>query len=467
VMEHLRHVFREYDIRGKAFTELDRDFARQLGWAFGEFLEAPPGSFVSVGRDVRLSSEELFEGLVKGLNEAGLNVYDIGVVPTPLLYYSLFKLNVKGGIMITASHNPPDENGFKICRDQFTIASSDLQKLYEIFTKAKNPHLEGSVVKVDVLNSYRQRMLEEFKDLKEGPRLRLVVDAGNGAAGPVALSIFSELNVDLLPLCCEPDGTFPNHMPDPTVLQNMVECVQMVRKGNFDLGIGFDGDGDRLGVVNEKGELLYGDRLLLIFAREVLQNIKGAKIVAEVKCTGFLFDDIRKKGGQPVVWKAGHSLIKQKMKEEDAVLGGEMSGHFFFADRYFGYDDAIYAALRTLEIASKAKQKGMKFSELLADLPPLFATEEIRIPVPEEHKVRLVEELKDFLSKMEIPGFKMKEIIDIDGIRINYDHGWGLLRSSNTQAVVVVRLEADSKEGLETLKKYFLGSIENRIRQLT
>lgn len=466
-MEHLRHVFREYDIRGKAYRELDKNFARRLGWAFGEFLNAPPGSFVAVGRDVRLSSEELFEALVKGLKEAGLNVYDIGVVPTPLLYYSLFELDVKGGIMITASHNPPDENGFKICRGQFTIASEELQKLYEIFTKIENPHREGSVVKVDVLSLYKKRMLEEFKNLKEGPRLRVVVDAGNGAAGPVALSIFSELNLDLLPLYCEPDGCFPNHMPDPTVARNMAQCAEKVKQGSYDLGVGFDGDGDRLGVVNEKGELLYGDRLLLLFAREVLKHIKGAKIVAEVKCSSFLFEDIRKRGGHPIIWKAGHSLIKQKMREEGAVLGGEMSGHFFFADRYFGYDDAIYAALRTFEIASKAKQKGMNFSELLADFPSLFATEEIRIPVPEEHKVRLVEELKSVLSQMEIPGFRIKEVIDIDGIRINYNHGWGLLRSSNTQAVVVVRLEADSKEGLETLQRYFLGSIESRIRQLT
>jgi phosphomannomutase/phosphoglucomutase len=465
-VEGLRHVFREYDIRGKAKKELDATFARRLGWAYAKFLNAPPGSFVAVGRDVRLSSPELFEGLTAGLREAGLSVYDIGIVPTPLLYFSLYELDVVGGIMITASHNPPEENGFKICRGKTTIASADIQKLYEIFTKAENPKKSGILIKMDVTTSYKKRMLEEFKELKEKPTLRVVVDAGNGAAGPVALSIFSELKLEIFPLYCEPDGSFPNHIPDPTVGKYMATCMQKVVEGGFDLGIGFDGDGDRLGVINEKGELLYGDRILILFSREVLRENPGARIVAEVKCTNYLFEDIKKRGGQPIIWKAGHSLIKLKMLEEKALLGGEMSGHFFFADRYYGYDDAIYAALRTLQIARRAKLQGLPFSALLSDMPPLFATEEIRLPVNEDYKGKLVEGLKEILKSLEIPGFKVQEVIDIDGVRINYDHGWGLLRSSNTQAVVVIRLESDSEEGLETLKRYFLGTVENRIREL-
>lgn len=399
------------------------------------------------------------------MNEAGLNVHDVGVVPTPLLYFSLFNLPVKGGIMITASHNPPDENGFKICRGKTTISSKDIEELYEIFESAENPSLSGRVEKTDIKEAYRKRLLEEFKGLRGEPRIRVVIDAGSGAAGPVVVSLYEELGVEFEPLYCEPDGRFPYHSPDPTVSKNMAECAVRVKKAGYDLGIGFDGDGDRLGVLDEEGRLVYGDRVLLLFAREVLKNLKGAKVVAEVKCTSYLFEDIRKRGGIPVIWKAGHSLIKKKMAEEDAVLGGEMSGHYFFRDRYYGYDDAIYASLRLLEIVREAKKKGLRFSMLLEDLPDLYATEEIRLPVPEDRKREIVRELKEVLEKMEVPGFKIREVIDIDGIRINYDRGWGLLRPSNTQAVVVVRLEADSEAGLNTLKRYFLGAVESKIRE--
>lgn len=462
--EEISYVFREYDIRGKSGKELNYDFARKLGWAYSEFLNVSKGSWVSVGRDVRLSSDELFSGLVQGLNEGGLNVFDIGVVPTPVLYFSLFELDVAGGVMITASHNPPDENGFKICKGRSTIAEEDIKKLYEIFVNAENPRKEGSVKYVNIKESYKKRLIDEFSELKNS-NLKVVVDAGNGAAGPLAVSILSELGIEILPLCCEPDGRFPVHMPDPTLEKNMSDCVRLVSEGGYDLGIGFDGDGDRLGVVDETGKLLFGDRLLVLFSREVLKRNPGAKVVAEVKCTNFLFEEIRRKGGIPIIWKAGHSLIKKKMAEEGALLGGEMSGHFFFKDRYFGFDDALYASLRVLEIASDAKAKGLRFSELLSDLPDLYSTEEIRIPVPEDKKNLIVEELKEELVNADIPGFLIKDVIDIDGIRVNYDHGWGLLRPSNTQAVVVVRLEADSPEGLNLLKRYFLGAVENKLRE--
>lgn len=464
-LEGLKHVFREYDIRGKSFEELDFEFARRLGWAYAEYLKAPEGSWVAVGRDVRLSSEELFKGLCQGLNEAGLNVYDIGTVPTPVLYFSLFVLSVAGGIMITASHNPPDENGFKICKGQATIASEDIEELYWHFKNAKNPLKNGKIEKSDVASAYRQRLLTEFSHLREGPSVKFVVDAGNGAAGPIALTIFKDLGIEFRPLFCEPDGRFPNHIPDPTVARNLQVCSHEVRSVGFDAGIGFDGDGDRLGVVDEKGNLIFGDRLLLLFARDVLESSPGAKIVAEVKCTSFLFEEIKRLGGVPIIWKAGHSLIKRKMAEENALLGGEMSGHYFFRDRYYGFDDAIYASLRFIEIAKKAKKRGISVSDLLSDMPNLYATEELRIPVREDKKVELVEELKSVLLKLDIPGFKLQESIFIDGIRLNYDHGWALLRPSNTQAVIVARLEADSQEGLKTLEKYFLGTVESKIRE--
>lgn len=462
----LRHVFKEYDIRGKAGNELDFGFARRLGWAYAAFVGAEKGSFVSVGLDVRLSSPELRDGLCKGLNEAGLNVYDIGMVPTPILYYSLWELPVVGGIMITASHNPPDENGFKVAVERETIASHEIEKLFEIFQSAENPIGSGNIEKIDMTSRYQERILNEFEYLKTKPKVRIAIDSGNGSAGQVALSILNNIGCQVTALYCDPDGTFPNHQPDPTVPDLMKDLSDTVIKGKLDLGLGFDGDGDRLGVVDENGELLWGDRLLILFERQILQKKPGVKIIGEVKCTDYLFKDIERNGGVPIMWKAGHSLVKKKMREEKAAFGGEMSGHFFFADRYFGYDDAIYTACRVIEILKEAKGRGETFSLLLADLPNLSSTGEVRLSVPEDKKFKLVEDLKESLEKMEIPGFSVVDVIDIDGIRVNFDHGWALLRPSNTQAAVVLRLEADSKEGLERLEKYFLGTVENKIREL-
>lgn len=465
-LKDLRHVFKEYDIRGKAGVELDFEFARRLGWAFAEFTRANEGAHVSVGWDVRLSSPELRDGLSRGLNEAGLNVYDIGMVPTPVLYYSLWELPVIGGIMITASHNPPDENGFKIAAGKETIASYQVEELYKIFLNAENPRSSGSVEKVDVVSRYQKRLLDEFGQLVKRPELKIAVDAGNGAAGSVALSILERIGCQITALYCEPDGSFPNHQPDPTIPDLMRELSKAVVNEKLDIGLGFDGDGDRLGVIDEKGELLWGDRLLILFERKILKEKPGAKVIGEVKCTNYLFEDVKRNGGIPIMWKAGHSLVKKKMREEGAALGGEMSGHFFFADRYYGYDDAIYAACRVIEILKEAKEEGKNFSSLLEDLPQLYSTGEVRIPVPEEKKFELVDDLKESLERMKIPGFTMIDVIDIDGIRVNFDRGWSLLRPSNTQAAVVLRLEADSKEGLQMLEKYFLGTVEKKIKQL-
>ncbi len=465
-LESLRHVFKEYDIRGKAGIELDFEFARRLGWAYAGFTQAKKGEYVAVGRDGRLSSKDLRNGLCNGLNEAGLNVYDIGMVPTPILYYSLWELPVIGGIMITASHNPPEENGFKVAVGRETIASHEVEKLFEIFQRAENPAGNGNIQEVDMTTGYKERILSEFRYLTRRPEVKIAIDSGNGAAGQVALSILENIGCQVTALYCEPDGAFPNHQPDPTVPDLMRDLSDTVIRDGLDLGLGFDGDGDRLGVIDEKGELLWGDRLLILFERQILKKKPGAKIIGEVKCTDYLFKDIEKNGGVPIMWKAGHSLVKKKMREEKASFGGEMSGHFFFADRYFGYDDAIYAACRVIEILKEAKEKGKTFSSLLSDLPHLYSTGEVRLPVPEDKKFKLVEDLKESLKEMEIPGFSMVGVIDIDGIRVNFDHGWALLRPSNTQAAIVLRLEADSKKGLEMLKRYFLGTVENKIREV-
>lgn len=460
-VQQLSHVFKEYDVRGKAGTELNHDFARRLGWAYAEFVGVP-GSYVSVGRDNRESSPELRDGLVKGLTEGGLNVYDIGQVPSPVLYFSLRKLDVVGGIMITASHNPPEDNGFKIAVGKDTIAADEVRKLYGIFTQVDNPGRTGSVKQVDVVPDYRARLLEEFGYLRDLPVLRVAVDAGNGMMGPLAREVLGETGCEVDCLYCEPDGTFPNHRPDPTVPEFMQELSGTVKEKGYDLGLGFDGDGDRLGLVDENGELLWGDRLLYIFSDQVLRDNPGATVVAEVKCTTCLFEFIKNRGGSPVLWKAGHSLIKKKMYEVGALLGGEMSGHYFFKDRYYGFDDALYAALRVVEIAKQLKQQGKKITSILDSMPELYATREIRIACPEKFKVEVVEEISRALKQLEIEGLKQKEIIEIDGLRINYDHGWALVRPSNTQAAVVVRCEADSKEGLEKLR----AAVENKVNEV-
>jgi phosphomannomutase/phosphoglucomutase len=473
----LRHVFKEYDVRGKAGVELDAAFARRLGRAYARFLAVEAGVAVSpdvavaVGRDCRLSSPELMAALSEGLAEAGLTVYDVGMVPTPVLYFATHMLDVAGGIMITASHNPPDENGFKIVLGTQTIASEQVQRLYDLFAEDAPPACPraGAVIERPVTETYLQRLQAEFgpefSRLRGGARLRVAVDAGNGAAGPVMAELLARLGIEAECLYCEPDGRFPNHQPDPTVPALMRDLASVVREGGLDLGIGLDGDGDRLGVVDETGELIWGDRLMILFARQVLAEKPGATVVGEVKCTNCLFEEVEKHGGRPVMWKAGHSLVKRKMREEGAALGGEMSGHYFFADRYYGFDDAVYAAFRFLEVAADAKAAGRKVSQLLADLPPLCSTGEVRIPVEESIKNEVVEELVRLLPEHELPGWMKKRVVTTDGIRLEYDRGWALVRPSNTQAVVVMRFEAYTPEDLAFLEKEFRGLLERVVER--
>jgi len=445
-------IFREYDIRGVAERDYDADFARKLGGAYAAFLQthaAGPSKEgrwrVSVGRDCRLTSDRYAEALRTGLCEAGIDVVDLGVCPTPLVYFSLFDLELDGGIQITGSHNPATHNGFKICVGRSTIHGEDVQELRRIFEAGHFPRGEGREERVEIIPRYVRHLVASFDPIRRP--ISLVVDAGNSVAGPVAPQILRAFGCAVDELYCEMDGRFPNHHPDPTVPDNLSDLIARVRSTGAELGIGFDGDADRIGVVDRRGRIIWGDELLVLFARDVLASAPGATIVSEVKCSQRLFDDIAAHGGRGIMWRAGHSPIKAKMKEERALLGGEISGHMFFADRYFGYDDAIYAACRLVEILSRT---GKRIDELLADLPPSFSTPELRVDCPDELKFHVVDRaLSHFRAT--------HDVIDVDGVRVKFPAGWGLVRASNTQPALVLRFEATSQEALQAYRRELEG----------
>jgi len=432
-------VFREYDVRGVVGTDLNDDFVRELGKAIGTYAGNKGVKNMTLGRDCRLSSEGYRSALMEGLLSTGINVTDIGLCATPILYYSIRNLKMDGGVMITGSHNPPEFNGFKICVGPDTIYGDQIQELRAIMETRDFRSGAGEKNTTDVSKSYGDYIFQNVR-VKKG--LNIVVDAGNGVGGLFALPLLERYGCLVTPIYCDVDGNFPNHFPDPTVPENLKEAISRVRANGADCGIAFDGDADRIGVITDAGEILWGDELLLLFSRFILKENPGAAIIGEVKCSNRLFDDIAEHGGRPIMWKAGHSLIKGKMKEEKALLAGEMSGHLFFADRYYGYDDAIYAAMRLLEILSSS---GEKLSKLLADVPHVFNTPEIRVDCPDSIKFKVVDALKDhFRGKM--------DIIDIDGVRIPFTDGWGLIRASNTQPVLVLRFEAQSQSRLNEIR---------------
>jgi phosphomannomutase/phosphoglucomutase len=433
------NVFREYDVRGVVGSDLNEDFVFNLGRAIGTYATRYSITKMTIGRDCRLSSNDYHHFLIKGLNCSGIETIDIGLCATPLLYFSIRHLNVGGGVMITGSHNPPEFNGFKICIGNDTIYGEKIQELRKIMESGQYSTGIASSALQDITAIYQNYI---FNNVKITRKIKVVVDAGNGVGGHFALPILQRYGCEVIPIYCEPDGHFPNHFPDPTVEENLTELIKIVRKQKADLGIAFDGDADRLGVISDKGEIIWGDKLLLLFAREILREKPNSTIIGEVKCSQTLYDDIKKHSGRAIMWKAGHSLIKAKMKEEKAVLGGEMSGHLFFADRYFGYDDAIYAAIRLLEILS---QTGEKISELLSDVPQTFATPEIRIDCADDKKAKVVERIKKHFQNN--PG-----LIEIDGVRIPFEDGWALVRSSNTQPVIVLRFEASSASSLRKIR---------------
>jgi len=429
-------IFREYDIRGVADSELLSPDIEQLGLGLGTYLRRKAGRKINVGRDCRLSSTRLRDALVKGLLASGCDVTDIGVVPTPVLYYSAQQLKADGAIMITGSHNPSEYNGFKTVCGSGTLHGETIQDVRRLIEKQDFERGAGNSATVDVVTAYVDEVASQFQ-LKR--RVKLVADAGNGTAGPVIHRIFKKLNVDATELYFEMDGKFPNHHPDPTVPANLFHLIEKVRETGAELGIAFDGDADRIGAVDEHGNVIYGDMLMLIYAREILERKPGATFIGEVKCSQVMYDEIGKLGGNAIMYKTGHSLIKAKMKEEHAELAGEMSGHMFFGDRYRGFDDALYAACRLIEIVAKS---GRPLSAQLAGLPKMVSTPEIRIDCPDEMKFDLVRRVAEH--------FKAKyKTIDIDGVRVIFPEGWGLLRASNTQPVLVMRFEAANEHLLK------------------
>jgi phosphomannomutase / phosphoglucomutase len=435
-----REIFREYDIRGVVDRDLTDEVVRDIGRAVASYMRERGKKNASVGRDCRLSSEHFRDLIMEGMVESGLSVIDLGTVPTPLFYFSLFNLEVDGGVMITGSHNPPEFNGFKIAFGETTLFGPQIQEIGNIIEEKRFMHGEGSSREYATMVEDYYAFLRSNIRLEKG--LKVVVDAGNGTGGVVACPIMTQMGQEVIPLFCEMDGHFPNHFPDPTVEKNLEAMRKLVKETGADAGIGYDGDADRLGVVDEKGGIIWGDYLMIIFARSILQERGAGHFVSEVKCSKNLFEDIERHGGTPVMWKAGHSLIKQKMKETKALLGGEMSGHMFFADRFFGFDDAIYASLRLLEIMGRDRRP---LSEFLADLPPLHSTPEIRMDCPEKIKFDVVKRITEYY-RAKFP------IIDTDGVRVILPDGWGLVRASNTQPILVLRFEAGTMDGLERIQ---------------
>lgn len=441
------HIFREYDIRGVVPEELNRENARRLGRAIGTYYSNHGARRITLGRDCRLSSPELAEGLSEGLRSSGVDVVDLGQIPTPLLYFSLHHLEPDGGVQITGSHNPPEFNGFKICLGKGTLYGDEIQAIREIGEAGVLTEGAGGLENADIETPY-VKFVEENINPGRYPR-RVVVDGGNGVGGPVAVEAYRRIGCEVVPLFCEPDGRFPNHHPDPTIAENLETMIRRVRETDADLGIAFDGDADRIGVVDRRGTIIWGDQLMIIFSRDLLQRNPGAKVIGEVKCSQVLYDDIAAHGGLPIMWKTGHSLIKSKMKEEGALLAGEMSGHLFFADRYFGFDDAIYAGARLLEILTRTEQR---LEDLLAGLPRTVNTPEIRTECPEEKKFEVVAQVAREFKKHH-------EVIDVDGARVLFDGGWGLIRASNTQPVLVLRFEATDEARLEEIRSEFMAVV--------
>ena len=442
-------IFREYDIRGVVNKDLTPDIVRTLGQGFGTHMAQSGRRDLVVGRDGRLSSKAFAEALIEGLLSTGCNVVNIGLCPTPVYYFSVFHLDKGGGMVVTGSHNPPEFNGFKVSVGKSTIFGKEIQNLRRLIEKGEFVKGKGNLSEEEIIQPYQEYIK---KNIRVKKKMKVVIDAGNGTGGVVAGPLLRDLGCELEELYCEVDGRFPNHFPDPTIPENLKVLRDRVKKTRADVGIGYDGAADRIGVVDDQGNIIWGDQLMILFSREILKDKKGTAFVAEVKCSQNLFDDIEKHGGKAMMWKTGHSLIKEKMREEKAVLGGEMSGHIFFADRYFGYDDAIYASCRLIELLSKTDQK---LSQLLSDVPRTFITPEIRVDCPDEIKFKVVETVKEALRKDH-------PIIDVDGVRVKYEDGWGLVRASNTQPVLVLRFEALTQDRLNAIKNL----VEKKVQEV-
>ncbi len=440
-----RSIFRAYDIRGVMGQSLDAGVAELIGQAIGSLMHDQGFEDIVVGRDGRLSGPELMEGLVTGLRKAGRNVVDIGLVPTPVVYFGCYHLRTGCGVAITGSHNPPDYNGFKIVVGGETLSGKAITDLHARIAEDQLHEADsrGTLDDRDISDDYVERIAG---DIQIGQRLKVVVDAGNGAAGTLGPRVLEAIGADVTPLFCDIDGTFPNHHPDPSEPHNLAALVQMVERLDADLGIAFDGDGDRLGVVTRTGKIIFPDRLLMLFAADVLQRNPGAVIVYDVKCTGRLPAHILRHGGSPLMWKTGHSLIKAKMRETEAELAGEMSGHFFFAERWYGFDDGIYAAARLLEILATS---GSTPDEVFDALPDGISTPEIKVEAPDGDPHAFVERFVGMAR------FEDARLSTIDGLRVDWPDGWGLVRASNTTPVLVMRFDADSNAVMARIQQAF------------
>ncbi|MGC9489790.1 MAG: phosphomannomutase/phosphoglucomutase [Thermovirgaceae bacterium] len=433
------HIFREYDIRGNAEEELNSENVRAIAHAYGTFLAKQGVSKISVGGDIRPSTARIKEDVIAGVTAAGVDVIDIGTVTTPILYWSLYHFDLEGGVMITGSHNPPEFNGLKLALGKTTLYGDQIRNIHRMITAGEflDSPKKGSLLRQDISSAYIDMLVSKTR---LGPRkLKVVTDSGNATAGPFINEYLQRIGCGVVPLFAEPDSRFPNHHPDPTKRDNLVDLIETVRREKADVGLGFDGDADRIGVVDDTGNVVWGDILMVLYWREILPSNPGAKAIVEVKSSQALVDEIERLGGEVVWWKSGHSLIKAKMRELNALFSGEVSGHMFFADEYYGFDDSFYAAGRLLRILSNDERS---LSEMLSDVPVYYSTAETRVPCTDETKFEVIE-------KIEESALKDFDAITVDGVRILYPRGWGLVRASNTQPVLVTRAEGKTPEDLE------------------
>lgn len=445
-MEINKYIFREYDIRGQVSDDFPPDVVQFLGKGFGTYVKRQGGQEIALSGDVRLTTPELMGHFKQGILSTGVDVITLGILPTPVNYYSMFALDVSGAAQITGSHNPPQFNGFKLSLNRQAVFGPAITAIRDLIMKEDFESGEGSEVRYQILGEYRRMILDKIQ--LERP-LKVAMDCGNATAALVAPDIFKGLEIELEELYCEVDGTFPNHHPDPTVAENLADLIALMKDGSYDLGVAFDGDGDRVGVVDETGAIVWADQLLALFLPEVISP--GDKVLFDVKCSQALEEMILKYQGVPVMWKTGHSLIKQKMGELGCKLGGEMSGHIFFADDYYGYDDALYVAARTVQMLSRTRES---LSELVARLPRYHSTPEMRLGCPsDEEKFRIAQEAADYFRSR-------YDCNEVDGVRIQFGDGWGLVRASNTQPVIVCRFEAQSRERMEEIKDLVLSRLQ-------
>ncbi|MBH23578.1 MAG: phosphomannomutase [Myxococcales bacterium] len=448
-------IFRKYDIRGVVDTDVTEELVAELGRAIGTMARRAGQETFALGYDARLHSPRLHDALLGGLVSCGLEVWDLGMAPTPLVYYAVFRFKLGGGVVITGSHNPPEFNGFKIMVGEGTLHGEQIQELRRMIEEGDFDAASGGAVReVDALTPYLEEVAGDMElgAWPEGRALRVVVDAGNGAAGVVAEPLLRRLGLDVVAKYIEPDGHFPNHHPDPSEPENVEALIEAVREEGADLGVAYDGDGDRIGVVDEQGQIIWGDRLMILFSRALLKEEPGATIVGEVKCSQTMYDDIRAHGGDAIMWRVGHSLIKSKMKESGALLAGEVSGHIFFKHRWYGFDDAVYATARLVELVTRM---GGPVSSLLSDVPETFATPELRVETRDEVKFAIAERVAGVLEG------EGHEVVTIDGVRVIYEDGWGLVRASNTQPALVLRAEAQSPERRDAIE----ASLRARVRE--